>query len=202
MTKSECRLYVSIAILTAIFVVVASICFQINQNKLEKVAEATDLHSTKLDKQTKAEKANEEASISNIECKKYYDIPLEEQYQDFVFKMCEKYSVPVNIVLGIMWQESKFDFMAVSSDKQCVGIMQVNRINYEELNRQLGVTDLRDPKQNIEGGIYIFSKLLHKYGDYHKALVCYNCGENGAKGKLTSNYSRDVINYAERLECM
>lgn len=130
----------------------------------------------------------------------YYNIPLEEQYQDFVFEMCEKYSVPVNIVLGIMWQESKFDFMAVSSDKQCVGIMQVNRINYEELNKQLGVTDLRDPKQNIESGIYIFSKLLHKYGDYHKALVCYNCGEKGAKDKVTSKYSISVINYASSLE--
>ncbi|MEG1820540.1 MAG: lytic transglycosylase domain-containing protein, partial [Oscillospiraceae bacterium] len=76
----------------------------------------------------------------------------------------------------------------------------VNRIHYDELSKQLAVTDLRDPKQNIESGIYIFSKLLHKYGDYHKALVCYNCGEKGAKDKLTSNYSISVINYASSLE--
>jgi len=130
----------------------------------------------------------------------YYNIPLEEQYQDFVFDMCEKYDVPVEIVLGIMCQESKYDFMAVSSDKQCVGIMQVNRIHYDELNKQLGITDLRNPQQNIESGIYIFSNLLHKYGDCHKALVCYNCGEQGAKDKLSSKYSISVMHYASSLE--
>jgi len=132
----------------------------------------------------------------------YYNIPLEEQYQDFVFEMCEKYSVPVDIVLGIMWQESKYDFMALSSDRSCVGIMQINRIHYDELNKQLGITDLTNPQQNIESGVYIFSNLVHKYGDYHKALVCYNCGENGAKDKLTSGYSNSVMNYALNLrEC-
>lgn len=184
-----------IFLIISIFMLGALLIFVLNckVNRFEaRQAEAQAI----IESTTKADKP-----ITAVDCKQvYYDIPLEKQYQDFVFDMCEKYSVPVNIVLGIMWQESKFDFMAVSKDKQCVGIMQVNRINYDELNKQLGVTDLTNPYQNIESGIYIFSNLLHKYGDCHKALVCYNCGERGAKDLIASKYSIDVMNYAMQLK--
>jgi|GEM_PF-2809225 len=182
-------LIISIFILGTLSVV-ALLC-KVNRFEARQAEAQTIIEST-----TKADKP-----ITAVDCKQvYYDIPLEKQYQDFVFAMCEKYNVPVNIVLGIMWRESKFYFMAVSSDKQCVGIMQVKRINYDELNKQLGITDLTNPQQNIESGIYIFSKLLSKYGDCHKALVCYNCGESGAKDLIASKYSIDVMNYAVQLK--
>ena len=58
--------------------------------------------------------------------------------------------------------------------------MQINSINKSWLLQEIGVTDLADPLQNLHSGIYMLGDLYGKYGDWHKALVCYNCGETGA----------------------
>lgn len=190
----KCDIFLIISVLILGTLSVVALLYKVNNFELEQAeAQAIIESTTKVDKPQVLAVEKEQT---------YYNIPLEKQYQDFVFEMCEKYSVPVNIVLGIMWQESKFDFMALSSDRSCVGIMQVNVCNYDELNKQLGITDLTNPQQNIESGVYIFSNMLHKYGDCHKALVCYNCGEQGAKDLIASRYSRDVLDYALNLkEC-
>lgn len=60
-----------------------------------------------------------------------------------------------------------------------------------------------DPYQNIRSGVFILSDLYGKYGDWHKALICYNYGEGGAqehvfsKGYTTTSYSRTVMEYAD-----
>lgn len=81
--------------------------------------------------------------------------------------------------------------------------MQINSINSEWLSEKIGVTDLTDPYQNIRSGVFILSDLYGKYGDWHKALICYNYGEGGArehvfsKGYTTTSYSRTVMEYAD-----
>lgn len=83
------------------------------------------------------------------------------------------------------------------------GYMQINSINSEWLSEKIGVTDLADPYQNIRSGVFILSDLYGKYGDWHKALICYNYGEGGAqehvfsKGYTTTSYSRTVMEYAD-----
>ena len=59
------------------------------------------------------------------------------------------------------------------------------------------------PHQNLQAGIYMLSDLYGKYGDWNKALTCYNYGEGGAyehvfsKGETSSTYSRHVLAVAE-----
>lgn len=126
----------------------------------------------------------------------YYPIKLSHEWQDVIRGITEAYNVPVEIVYGVMYKESRYDFLAENGDN--IGIMQVNTINLAEL-QTIGVTELNDPLQNIEAGVYLLSKYYNKYGDWNKALVCYNCGEAGAAGIMANGYSRAVIQYAQDL---
>lgn len=133
--------------------------------------------------------------------KTYAEIPLGEERQLLLFSICEEYSVPVEIALAVIQTESTFDNSARNGS--CHGYMQVSTINRTWLNSDIGITDLTDPDQNLRAGCYMLSVLYGKYGDWHKALVCYNCGEGGAyenffsHGYYTSRYSRLVMQRAE-----
>jgi hypothetical protein len=74
--------------------------------------------------------------------------------------------------------------------------MQINACNFSWL-RAKGVEPL-DHKGNIEAGVLMLSEAVHKYGDYHRALMAYNCGDAGAQrlwnnGYYSSRYSRAIM---------
>jgi len=131
---------------------------------------------------------------------------LSQELQAYTYQQCQEKQVSYELVLAMMYHESNYDPSAVryyedgSSDS---GIMQINSINSEWLSEKIGVTDLTDPYQNIRSGVFILSDLYGKYGDWHKALICYNYGEGGAqehvfsKGYTTTSYSRTVMEYAD-----
>lgn len=129
------------------------------------------------------------------------EIPLDFDLQCHLITVCEEYGVPQSVALGVIQAESSFT--ATASNGSCYGYMQINSINSEWLSEKIGVTDLTDPYQNIRSGVFILSDLYGKYGDWHKALICYNCGEGGArehvfsKGYTTTSYSRTVMEYAD-----
>lgn len=61
-----------------------------------------------------------------------------------------------------------------------------------------------DAEDNIIAGAYMLGQYLSKYGDENLALMCYNCGEAGAKrlwakGIYSTKYSRSILEYAESL---
>lgn len=135
-----------------------------------------------------------------------YNIPLSEELQEYTYEMCSYYDIVdcYEIILGMMWRESHFKADAVSNTGD-YGIMQINECNHDYLRDSLGIVDIMDPYRNIEGGVYIFSTLMHKYEDAHKALMAYNMGSGGAakhwaRGTYSSNYSRDILNKAELIK--
>ncbi len=123
-----------------------------------------------------------------------HDFPIE--YQDYLWELCKKYSCTdyYDMFIAMIYHESNFhtDIISKSND---YGLMQINKINHEWLAESLGLTDMLDPYQNMEAGIYIISGFLNKHNDAHYALMCYNMGETGAKrsGVKSSTYSRGVI---------
>ena len=144
---------------------------------------------------------SETTTQMNVEVQTIYNIPLSDELQIYTQEVCKEYKVPFDLVIGVMFAESTFDPNAKNGD--CYGLMQVNAINAEEL-KSIGVYDLTDAKQNIKGGVYLFSKALRKY-DISEALIVYNWGESGAKEKLNSgitstDYTRTVLKYAAGLE--
>lgn len=92
---------------------------------------------------------------------------------DSIFQQAaQRYGVSENLLKAVAKVESNFDANAVS---RCgaTGIMQL----MPSTAKSLGVTNLKDPEQNIMGGAKELSQLLKRYnGDVKLALAGYNAG--------------------------
>lgn len=119
---------------------------------------------------------------------------------DIFNRASEKYQVPVNLLKAVAKTESNFDPNAVSCCG-AVGIMQL----MPSTAAGLGVTDPKDPEQNIMGGAKYLSQMLDRYdGDIKLCLAAYNAGAgNVAKYggvppfKETQAYVQRVMKYME-----
>lgn len=125
------------------------------------------------------------------------EIPLGKSLQIELQTMCGDNAVPYEIALAVIYQESRFDPDARNGD--CIGYMQVNKINLEWLHKEIGITDLSNPVQNLMAGTYMLGELFEKYGEWNMVLTAYNFGESGAhknffsKGKISCPYSDAVM---------
>lgn len=127
------------------------------------------------------------------------DIALTYDLQLFARDAAETFNVPYKLLLAVMFRESSYNPQAENGI--CFGLMQIHKMNFEWLEGELkdyGVTDIKNnPEDNIKAGAYLLGGFIEKYGDYHKALMCYNCGEGRAKeqwheGYTTTRYTRNV----------
>jgi hypothetical protein len=95
-------------------------------------------------------------------------------YDDLVKKAAAKYGVDPHLVFALMRQESGFHSRAISN-KGASGLMQL----MPATARRLGVQNIFDPAQNIDGGTRYLRFLLDMFnGDVKLALAGYNAGEN------------------------
>ena len=132
-----------------------------------------------------------------------YDIPLEDELQEYTFRLCIENDVDYETVLAVMELESNFQEKAISKTND-YGLMQINKANHKQLSEKLGISDFLDAKQNILAGVHILAGLIEKYEDLNKVLMAYNRGENGArklweKGITSNQYSRAIIVKADEL---
>lgn len=128
--------------------------------------------------------------------RQYYDIPLSTDLQDYIFEITEEYNVPAEVVIAIIQQESSYR-PAVEGQAGEIGYMQIHPINFERLSETLHITDFTDPEQNILCGVFLLSELFEKYDTTTEVLMCYNCGERGAKrlwdkGITETTYSKKI----------
>ncbi|RZJ07236.1 MAG: lytic transglycosylase [Rubrivivax sp.] len=92
---------------------------------------------------------------------------------NYVKLMAPEYELAPALVLAVMAQESNFDPLA-ESPKKAQGLMQL----IPETAARFRVTRLRDPSQNIRGGMaYLRWLLAYFEGDVMLALAAYNAGE-------------------------
>lgn len=124
-----------------------------------------------LETEAETEKEVETAEIKNV--------PIQTEYDDIIAEVAEKYGVSAALIKAIIKTESNFN-PNLTSRTNDYGLMQINACNVSWLQDELGVTDLFDPAQNIESGVYILSRFLKRYS-LADALMAYNCGEGGAK---------------------
>lgn len=120
-----------------------------------------------------------------------WDIPLSDDLQQHIHRLCEKYDISYALVIAMIDVESNFNSKAVSSTSD-YGLMQINAINHK------GNVDYLDPYDNVEHGIKVLHKLAKKYNEADLVLMCWNCGEAGARklwqeGIYSTEYSRKVI---------
>ena len=128
----------------------------------------------------------------------YFDCPLDTDLQDYIRETCNFYDVPMDVVISIISCESGFQ-PDVISPWDDYGLMQINKINHEWLNKELGVTDFLDPKQNVLCGIHLFSQHWHETDkNLEYALLRYNCGTTGGRnlwesGIHSTQYTQKII---------
>lgn len=127
-----------------------------------------------------------------------YDVPLEQELQDFIAAECEKRHIEPTVVFAMIERESGCQIDAVGDNGQSYGLMQIQpRWHYQRM-LDLGCTDLHDAKQNVTVGIDILAELIERNsGDYAKALVCYNQGSY--KGTVTE-YAQSVLERSTELK--
>lgn len=142
----------------------------------------------------------------------YFEVPLARKLQDYIFDQCEIYTIDPALVIALIHVESCFISNAESKTND-FGLMQINSFNNEWLRETLGVTDMLDPYQNVQAGIYILNS-CHKSVErnfpdvageqkLHMILMSYNMGFTGANRNCWSNniyssrYSEKIMSYYE-----
>lgn len=101
-------------------------------------------------------------------------IPTNTKYEDIIYNAAERYGIDPKLVKAIVKAESDFDSSAVSV-AGARGLMQL----MPETARIMGVRDIHDPEENVEGGIRYLSKLLKMFDwKIPLAVAAYNAGEN------------------------
>ena len=109
----------------------------------------------------------------------------------FIVDSSKRHGVDPLLIYSIMHRESSFKKFALSH-KGARGLMQL----MPATAARLGVRNIFDPQQNIEGGVKYIRILLNMFdGDVRLALAGYNAGE-GAVLK----YGRSVPPYRETQE--
>lgn len=109
----------------------------------------------------------------------------------YIVESSKRYNIDPLLIYAQMHQESSFKLKATSY-KGASGLMQL----MPATARRFGVTNIYDPKQNIDAGVRYMRWLLNTFGgDVVLALAGYNAGE-GAVWK----YGNQVPPYRETQE--
>ena len=112
-------------------------------------------------------------------------------FDSYIVDSSRRYGIDPLLIYAQMHQESSFKLKALSY-KGASGLMQL----MPATARRLGVTNIYDPKQNIEGGVKYMRMLLDMFnGNVNLALAGYNAGE-GAVMK----YGNQIPPYNETRE--
>lgn len=94
-------------------------------------------------------------------------------YDSYIVESSNRYGIDPLLIYAQMHQESSFKLKALSH-KGASGLMQL----MPPTARRFGVTDIYDPRQNIDAGVKYMRWLLNKFdGDVNLALAGYNAGE-------------------------
>lgn len=141
-----------------------------------------------------------ETKVEVLKTQIYYNVPLDMELQDYIREECIDAELDMELVLAIMKVESDFNPKVISCTGD-FGLMQVNKINFEEIERELGLTNMLDPYQGAKAGIYLLSKLKWNESE-HQMLMAYNIGVAGAQklweqGIYETDYSKKVLKAKE-----
>ena len=110
----------------------------------------------------------------------------------------KEYNICPELLQSIAFQESRFQ--ADAQNGGCTGLMQVNPAWHEDRMRELGVTDLYDPEQNMEVAADYLQELFGRYEDVRTVLMVYH-GEAGAVDKAeASQYADEILERSAALE--
>lgn len=136
-----------------------------------------------------------------------YDVPLSKELQLHIIQTSKAHNLDPAVIISVIWKESNYKDTAKGDSGNSLGLMQIQPRWHKDRMDRLGCPDLLDPFQNVTIGIDILADLADKYdGNISMALMAYNAGAGGAnrcwfsKGIYSNNYSKAVLNKADKLE--
>ena len=149
---------------------------------------------------SKAEEKTNAVETATESVKVFFDVPLDQNLQEYIFELCRIYNVSPTLVFAVIEQESDYNPNALNGSENCYGLMQIHECNFSAY----GLDEPYNAYENARVGITMLSELLNKYKDVSKALMAYNCGEYGARqlwnrGVTSTSYSRSVLNIQEKI---
>ena len=118
-------------------------------------------------------------------------------YEPYILEASERYKVPANLIRAVIRVESNYNPNAVSS-AGAKGLMQL----MPGTAKDMAVSDLFDPRQNVFGGTRYLRLLINKFdGDPKLAIAAYHAGpgivaaRGGIPYEATRRYVRSVIGH-------
>jgi len=122
-------------------------------------------------------------------------------YHGIIIQVAGRYEVDPHLVRAIIFAESGFNPKA-KSKKGARGLMQL----MPSTAKALGVQNIYDPHENIDGGVRYFRSLLDRFdGDVQLALAAYNAGSRHVRNyegippfKATRHYIKKVLKFHEK----
>jgi soluble lytic murein transglycosylase-like protein len=118
-----------------------------------------------------------------------------DQYDPMIFELSKKYQVDFALIKAIIRAESAFNPFAVSR-KGAKGLMQL----MPETASRMNVSNIFNPRENIEGGVRHFKYLLSLFNDdLRLSLAAYNAGENIVAELRSIPPYRETVDYVRRV---
>lgn len=206
-------LFLLLTMLMTIFVVRVSFCLTAKVNEIdlrmnniskeskEPIVVEVYVEKTEAYADVEVESSDDRIHIyedETCESIKIMDVECDTVIFETVMELSAMYpTVDPKIIMGIMYAESRYK-PDVTSNGDCVGLMQISQRWHGERARKLGYDDLYDIRANIHTGYEIMSELLEDY-TLVQALHIYNQGWNGLNNKEPSAYALQVLTVIESI---
>jgi len=124
-------------------------------------------------------------------------------FHGIIVQVAGRYEVDPSLIRAIIFAESGYNPRA-KSKKGARGLMQL----MPSTAKSLGVEDIYDPEENIDGGVRYFRLLLDRFdGDVQLALAAYNAGSRHVRNyegippfKATRRYIKKVLKFHEKFK--
>jgi len=119
-------------------------------------------------------------------------------FRHLIENACMKHGLDPALVAAVIIQESSGDPLAVSP-AGASGLMQL----MPQTADSLGVKDVFDPEENVEGGTRYLKQLLECFGgDETLALAAYNAGENAVRRYNGVPPYPETTNYVKKVTAL
>jgi hypothetical protein len=133
----------------------------------------------------------------------YYDVPLGQDLQDYIFKLCDERGIDPAVVISIIELESRYDGEALGDSGRSHGLMQIQPRWHQERMAKLNCYNLLNPYENVAVGIDILAELYATGNSEAWVLMVYNGGYGYANDKISrgeiSDYALTVISRSKTL---